>query len=162
MAAVRAVDALLLAFDHAWEHRWESLSTALDGVGPEEAGWQSPAYAEVEPEAGWPLPGTIHWQVAHVAHCKRHYADCLLQRERAGRPPEPPFVPGRGWDGTLAELRAAHARQREAIAALADAELDTRVGNAMSVAEFVAMTTRHDAWHASQIALARRLYRTRR
>ena len=66
------------------------------------------------------------------------------------------------FDEDLALLRHAHARQREAIAALTDADLDGRVGSAMNVAEFIAMTVRHDVWHASQIAVARRLYRNRR
>jgi uncharacterized damage-inducible protein DinB len=159
---MRAVDLLLLAFDHAFEHRWESLAAALDGVGPEEAGWQSPAYADAEPEAGWPLPGTIHWHVAHLAHCKRHYTELVLQRERAGRPPAPSFRANPTFDESLAELKAAHARQRAALAALTDAELEMRLGNGDVLAEFVSACTRHDAWHAAQIALARRLHRTRR
>lgn len=159
---MRAVDVLLLAFDHASSHRWESLQEALKGVTPEEAAWQAPAYADAEHEAGWPRPGTIHWQVAHIAHCKRYYADVLTQRDRAGRPPAPPRPPDLDWAAEQAELEAAHTAQRASIAALTDADLATRVGDAMSVAEFVAMCTRHDAWHASQIAVARRLYRTRR
>jgi hypothetical protein len=99
--------------------------------------------------------------VAHIAHCKRHYAEVLTQRDRSGRPPAPPRPPDLDWASERAELEAAHAAQRAAIAALTDADLEARVGDAMSVVEFVAMVTRHDAWHASQIAVARRLYRTR-
>ena len=159
---MRAVDVLLLSFDHAWAHRWESFAAVLDGVHPDEAGWQAPAYGDAEVEARWPLPGSIHWQVAHTAHCKRHYAELLTQRDRAGRPPEPVREQALTFDEDLALLRHVHARQREAIAALTDADLDGRVGNAMNVAEFIAMTIRHDVWHASQIAVARRLYRNRR
>lgn len=159
---MRATDLLLLTFDHAWAHRWESLAAALDGVHPEEAAWQAPIYGDAETEPFWPLPGSIHWHVAHAAHCKRHYADLLLQRERAEPPPEPAREQALGYDEDLARLQQAHARQREAIAGLADADLDGRVGGRMGVAEFVAMTIRHDVWHASQIALARRLYRNRR
>jgi hypothetical protein len=158
---MRAVDVLLLAFDHAWSHRWESLREALAGVGAEEAAWQAPAYADVEREPGWPAPGSIQGQVAHVAHCKRHYTEFLTQRDRAGRPPAPPRTPDLDWQAELAELGAAHAAQRAAIAALSDADLATQVGNAMGVAEFVTMCTRHDVWHAAQLALARRLYRAR-
>lgn len=158
---MRAADLLLLAFDHAWGHRWESLSEVLKGLTPEEAAWQAPAYAGAEHEAGWPRPGTIHWQVAHVAHCKRHYTEFLTQRDRSGRPPAPPRPPDLDWAAERAGLEAAHAAQRIAIAGLSDADLGAQVGNAMSVAEFVAMCTRHDVWHAAQIAVARRLYRTR-
>lgn len=159
---MRALDVLLLSFDHAWAHRWESLSTALDGVHPEEAVWQAPAYGDAEIEAGWPLPGSVHWHVAHVGHCKRHYADLLAQRDRSGRPAQPAREGALTYDQDLALLRQAHARQRDGISALTDADLDLRLGNAMTVAEFLAMCVRHDAWHASQIAVARRLYRNRR
>lgn len=158
---MRALDALLLSFDHAWAHRWESLTAALDGVHPEEASWQSPAYRDAEPEAGWPLPGTLHWHVAHVGHCKLHYTDLVTQRDRPGRPPAPVRRAGNSYDDDVALLRHAHARQREALASLGDGDLPGRVGNGMSVAELVVMAVRHDVWHAGQIALARRLYRNR-
>ena len=158
---MRAVDAFLLHFDQAWDHKWESLTQTLVGVGPAEADWQAPCYADVEREAGWPLAGTVHWQVAHIAHCKRYYALMLTQRDRSGRPPESPRAPNLTWAQEVVELQAAHAAQRAAIAGLSDADLEARVGNAMGVGEFVAMCTRHDAWHAAQIAVARRLYRTR-
>ena len=159
---MRAVDVFLLSFDHAWAHKWESLSGVLDGVHPDEASWQAPPYGDAEVEPGWPLPGSIHWQVAHVVHCKRHYTDFLTQRDRAGRPPQPERTPGLTWDEELAGLKHAHTRQRDAMASLTDADLGTRVGNAMTVAEFLSMCIRHDVWHAAQIAVARRLYRNRR
>ncbi len=158
---MHALDVLLLAFDHAWEHRWESLQSALKGVEAPEAQWQAPAYAEAEREEGWPLPGSIAWQVAHVAHCKRYYTEVILQRARPGEPAMPPRPPHQGFEEEVAGLRAAHAAQRVAIAALSDADLEARVGSAMSLVEFVTMCTRHDVWHASQIAVARRLYRER-
>ena len=71
------IDTFLLQFDHAWGHDFESLAAALDGVTEEEAAWQAPAYAGAEREDGWPPPGSIHWQVAHVAHCKRYYTDLI-------------------------------------------------------------------------------------
>ena len=159
---MRAVEAFLLHFDHAWDHRWESLTQVLVGVDEVEAAWQALGYADVEREAGWPSPGTVHGQVAHIAHCKRYYALMISQRDHSGRPPAPPRTPDLTYAQEVAELQAAHAAQRAALATLTDADLDGRVGNAMGVAEFVAMCTRHDAWHAAQIAVARRLYRTRR
>jgi hypothetical protein len=155
------LDVLLLAFDHAWEHKWESLQGALRGVGPEEAAWQAPAYATAEREDGWPLPGSMAWQVAHLAHCTRYYTALILQRGRPGEPATPPRPPHQGFEEEVAGLRAAHAAQRAAIAALSDADLELRVGNGMGLVEFVTTCTRHDVWHAAQIAVARRLYRER-
>lgn len=158
---MRPVDVLLLAFDHAWEHKWESLQSALKGVEVQEAEWQAPAYAQAEREEGWPLPGSIAWQVAHVAHCKRYYTEVITQRARPGEPATPPRPAHQGFEQEVQGLRAAHAAQRAAIEGLGDTDLETRVGNAMSLVEFVTMCTRHDVWHAAQIAVARRLYRAR-
>ena len=40
-------------------------------------------------------------------------------------------------------------------------DLELRTGNDMSLSEFLRMMIRHDAWHASQIAVATRLWQTR-
>ena len=161
LGGVAEIDAHLLQLDHAWEHVWESLTAALDGVTQEEAFWQAPCYAGEEREEGWPPPGTIAWQLAHVTHCKRYYAAMCRQ---AGAPGPPDVVP---WTpcATLAELRAAvagaHAEERAAIAALGDERLGLTAGNGIPFREFVAGCVRHVTWHASQIAVARRLYRAR-
>lgn len=155
------IDAYLNQLDEAWSHPFESMSSALDGVTDDEAFWQAPCYADEEREEGWPPPGTIAWQIAHVAHCKRHYTDYFRRAGETERPPVEPWTPVE----TLAELRAAlvaaHTEQRAAIASLGDAGLDLTAGNDMPFREFLAMCIRHDSWHASQIAVARRLYRTR-
>jgi hypothetical protein len=156
-----AVRELLRAFDHAWQHKWESLSAALEGVTEEEAAWQAPCYAKEPREEGWPAPGTIRWQVAHVAHCKRHYTMFLRAPGSTERPPAPPHVPVASFAEDVDELREAHAGQRGAILALRDDQLPLPVGNGMPLGEFLAMAVRHDTWHASQIAVARRLYRNR-
>ena len=43
-----------------------------------------------------------------------------------------------------------------------DEDLALKCPNGMSVSEFMAGTIRHDTWHASQVAVARRLFRTSR
>lgn len=156
-----AVAQLLEAFDHAWSHEWESLRAALEGVGEEEACWQAEAYADEEPEAGWPRPGTIAWQVAHLAHCKRHYADVIRARAASEPPPVTPRTPLSSFDEERAALEAAHAAERAAIAALDDDELPAMACGKMPLGAFLAMATRHDTWHAAQIVVLRRLYRTR-
>jgi hypothetical protein len=160
-ASMNGMDAFLTQLDHAWDHKFESVQAVLADVAEEEAAWQAPCYADEPPEEGWPLPGTVHWQVAHLAHCKRHYAEFVLRRREPDRPPVVPRPPNRTFAEELTELAAAHTALREAIAACTDDELDVVVGNGMPLREFLAMSTRHDTWHAGQIAVARRLYRTR-
>ena len=158
---MRTVDVYLEQLDHAWDHKWESLTAALEGVTEEEAAFQSPCYAAEEPEEGWPAPGTVLWQIAHVAHCKRHYADILRSLGAPARPPVAPRSPCATLADERAALAEAHAGQRAAIAALDDTQLDASAGGGMSVREFLAMCIRHDTWHASQVAVVRRLFRTR-
>ena len=151
----------LRMFDDGWGHPFESFVEALEGVTAEEAAWQAPCYAGEEREEGWPPPGTIAWQVAHVAHCKRYYTKLIRERAKPGRPDADPRPPCADFAAERAELEAAHREQRDAIAAITDADLQDKVGNGMTLDEFLAMAIRHDIWHAAQIAVARRLFRTR-
>lgn len=160
-ARMTAVAAYLQQLDQAWSHKWESLRGVLDGVTEEEAAWQAPCYASEPPEEGWPLPGTIRWQVAHLAHCKRYYAACVRARGAPGRPPDPVRAPTASFAEDLRALEAAHADQRAAIAECGDTDLDTKVNGAAPLSEFLASTIRHDTWHGGQIAVARRLWRRR-
>ncbi len=157
-----AIDVYLEQLDDAWGHRRESLRGVLDGVGAEEAEWQAPCYAGEEREDGWPAPGSIRWQVAHIALCKRHYAACVRARGGTGRASEPVRAPTVAFADDLRELEAAHAGERAAFSACADADLSTTVNGTTPLREFLAMSIRHDTWHASQIAVARRLWRHRR
>ena len=143
----------LAQLDGAWEHKWESLQGALEGVTEEEAAWQAPCYAKEEREEGWPPPGTILWQVAHIAHCKRYYRKVILHAGEE-RPPVDARTPLATLAEELAALTEAHRAQRDAIASLTDEELQEH-------ADFLTHTIRHDTWHAAQIALARRLHRKR-
>ena len=155
------LDTHLRHFDDGWSHRFESLTAVLQDLTDEEAFWQHPAYAGESPEEGWPPPGSVAWQVAHVAHCKRHYTDICLHAESEERPEVRPWTPCRTVAELLEVLGAAHREQREAIAGLGEDRLDLDAGNGMPYREFLAMCIRHDAWHAGQMAVARRLYRTR-
>jgi hypothetical protein len=153
--------AYLRQFDDSWSHYCESLCDVLAGVTEEEAFFQAPCYAADPAEGDWPAPGTIAWQVAHLVHCKRHYTECL---RRAGAEERPPVTAWASLD-TFAEMRtlldSVHAQQRAVLAAFSDARLDLVAGNGMPFREFLSMSIRHDAWHGAQIAVARRLYRTR-
>jgi hypothetical protein len=149
------------ALGDAWEHRWESIFSALRGVTDLEADWQAPCYRAEEPEPGWPPPGTIRWQVAHVAHCKRYYAAVLAARGRAKKPAVAARIAPTDFAGETAALEAAHRAQVAGVARLVPSDLDVRVPTGMSVRELLDHQVRHDVWHAAQIVVARRLYRTR-
>lgn len=151
---MRAIEVFLRQFDDAWRHRWESLLPVLDGVTEEEAAWQPPCYRS-EPATA-PPAGTILWQIDHLARCKRAYTATLR-----GHSPEKPPEAARTFAEALERLADAHRAQRETIASLVDADLDRPAEDGMTVAEFLTSTIRHDTWHASQIAVARRLWRTR-
>ncbi len=155
------VEAFLRQLDDAWEHKWESLSTVLAAVAEKEAEWQAPCYESEEQEKGWSPPGTIRWQVAHIAHCKRHYTDFIKAPGSSERPPVPTRKPTESFDEDRKELRSAHAGERDAIASLSESHLELPVGNGMRLDIFLAMAIRHDTWHAAQIAVVRRLWRTR-
>jgi len=156
---MKAKDAFLRQLDDAWAHKWESLSAVLEGVTEEEANWQAPCYASEEREEGWPAPGTVRWQVAHVAHCKRYYTKFVRAPGVLERPQADARVPPATFAAEVAALKEAHAAQRAALDALDDGDLAKPVGNGMPMDEFLAMAIRHDAWHGAQIAVARRLFR---
>ena len=151
--------AYLQAFDDAWAHAWESLESALDGVSEDVARYQHPAYAQEAREEGWPAPGSIAWQVAHVTHCKRHYTELIRGVGQPGEPEVEAWTAISSFSGLLDALKAAHEAQRAAIQDLDEEHLDLRVREGVALREFLAMCIRHDTWHAAQIAVARRLAR---
>ena len=150
--------AYLRQLDDAWEHQWESLKMALHGLDADEAAWQAPAYRDEPAEDGWPLPGSAQWHIAHLTHCKLHYAAVI--RGRAAEAPSPePRKPVAGFDEELEALARAHAEEREAFAGVRDEDLDIVAGGKMPLREFLSMAVRHDTWHAGQLVVARRLQR---
>jgi DinB superfamily len=158
---VSQVPYLLQMFDDNWSHKCESLHSVLHDVTSEESLWRDPAYASEPRIAGLPEPGTIRWQVAHLEHCARHYTQILRDRPVVHEPPTPPL-----GTADLPELihRLEEARRllREEIERLSEVDLDSPCARGMSVAEFVRMAIRHEAWHAGQLVILRRLYRQRR
>ncbi len=156
------VGAIVHGFDDAWDHAWESVQSSLKGVTTEEATWQHACYHDVEREEGWPLPGSVSWHVAHLTHCKRHYADVVRARHTSSMPEPRPWKAMPDFDATQTALREAHEDLRAAIAEVSDDDLEIALPRDMTVASFLHMVTRHDVWHAAQIAVARRLARMRR
>ena len=150
---------ILAAYDDAWSWRWESLTAALNGITDEEAAFQHPIYSDVEREEGHPPSGSILWHLVHLAHCYRHYVSAIKRRPDAPEefpPPEASLLAE-----AISNLERYRLELRTAIASVPEEELDDEVFNYKTVAQLARMTVRHDAWHASQIAIAKRLYRMR-
>jgi len=59
----------------------------------------------------------------------------------------------------LNRLAQTRTELRAEIARLQDADLEAPCRAEMTVAEFLLMIIRHEAWHAGQIVVIRRLYR---
>jgi hypothetical protein len=153
-----AKDELLRMFDDAWGHPDESLLTALDKLTVDEAQWQHAAYAAERAFPSMPPPGTVLWQIAHLEHSARHYAELIRQRPLSEEPITPP-PSTHILEDLLTALHQAHAHFREVIAELAENDVNQPCARGMNVAEFIRMAVRHSTWHASQIATVRRLYR---
>ena len=159
---MRAVDVFLRQIDDGWEHAWESLVPTLSGITEAEAAWQAPCYRDEPAQPGLPPPGTIHGQIHHMAECTRYYTAQLENRGPGGEQAENSRVeplPLASFPETWKRLQEIHGTRRELVASLPDADLDLRVRNGMTVAEYLTGTIRHDIWHAAQIAVARRLWR---
>lgn len=149
---------LLRMFDDAWDHRDESVHAALKGITPEEAKWQHPAYAAGTPEHGMPPPGTVLWQIAHLAHSAAHYT-CILRDRPVREEPRTPPPAGSTLSALRTQMERHHAALRSEIAALSDRDLRPVCAREMTVEAFLRMAIRHDSWHAGQIVVIRRLYR---
>jgi hypothetical protein len=76
-ASTSSVQLFLQSFDDAWSHKLESILAVLKDVTPDESIWQHPAYAGEKHMLGLPAPGTVLWQIAHLEHCARHYAQIV-------------------------------------------------------------------------------------
>jgi hypothetical protein len=150
---------ILAAYDDAWSYKWESLTAALNGVTEEEAVYQHRIYSDVEREAGHPLSGSILWHLVHLAHCYLHYVSAIERRPEASEEFPPPEA--NSLEEAIANLKHYRAELRNAIASVPEEQLDDEVSNYKTVAQLARMTVRHDAWHASQIVIAKRLYRMR-
>ncbi len=153
---MRAVDVFLRQIDEAWRHEWESLMPVLEGVTDDEASWQAPCYREEPAESDWPAPGTIYWHVVHIAECKQAYTAHMRGAETG------PFELAGSFAADVEQLKRIHRVQREAIASLSDDDLEKVLTNDTPLGEYLTSTIRHDTWHAAQIAVARRLWRTRK
>lgn len=155
--ATTAKDELLAAFDDALSYQWESVEAALRDVSDLDAWYQHPAYLGEPTDDGYPPAGTIMWQVVHLAHCYRYYRANIIERPNAVD--DPPTPRATTLDEAIAELRRYRSELRETIASLRDEDFAERLKNYESISEQMRMMIRHDAWHAGQIVVIKRLHR---
>ena len=150
---------LLNAFDENWSHRWESLRPLLIDVADDEASWQHQAYIDEEDPMGLSEPGTIRWHVGHLEQNARRYTHILRSRPVAKNPdvPAPVLTNIRDMVDRFERVRN---ELRAEIAQIEDADLNAPCRGEMTIGEFVRMVIRHETWHAGQIVIIRRLYRT--
>lgn len=158
---MRSVDVMLAGFDHALQHDWESLHSALHGLTPDEATRQHPAWAHEPHDDCVGKPGTVLWFLNHLEHCHRHYTAVLRGRPNKTSPDTRP--PGElDLARVLPALHAASVELRAEIAKLSDADLDQPcTTDNKPVVEFLLGVVRHIAWHGGQIATLRRLHAKR-
>jgi hypothetical protein len=152
-------EVLLAAFDDTLSYPEESLEYILRDLTEEEARYQHLSYDSEPPEENYPPAGTALWHLVHLAHCYKHYVNKIEYR-----PNQPPDILAPAADSLLEaiqNLRTHRARLRETFAALPESAFDEPIANYPSIAAFMRMVTRHDAWHSGQIAVVRRLFRTR-
>lgn len=152
---------LLKAFDDNWSHRWESLRPLLVEVTDDEASWQHQAYTGERDPMGLAEPGTIRWHVGHLEQNARRYVHVLRSRPVAKNPDVPAPTLSNIRD-IVERFERVRSELRAEIAQVEDADLDDLCRGEMTVGEFVRMVIRHEIWHAGQIVVIRRLYRTSR
>lgn len=152
---------LLAAFHDAWSHKWESFELVTRDLTDAEVEFQHAAYANEKQEDGWPKPGTILWQLVHIEYWYRYYIDCLenpMNEPSSFPPPNSATNLAEATERLLATRRTLGHRIHD----LPDEGLDIMMKGRLRTGEFIRMIIRHDSWHSSQIAVARRLYRTRK
>ena len=86
----------------------------------------------------------------------KFFANEPIAREPATPPPGIAELPE-----LINRLERARRLLREEIQRLSEVDLDAPCARGMGVAEFVRLVIRHEAWHAGQLAVIRRLYRQR-
>ncbi len=152
-------DELLIAFDDAQTHAWESIEYAIKDLTDEEALYQHPAYGDVTPEGGHPPAGTALWHLVHLQNCYDYYN--LGIRSRPNKPEEIGTTGAATVAEAVAKLKWSRNELRRSVAALSEEQLDEALGSGRTVIELVRASIRHDAWHSGQVVMSRRLWQNR-
>ena len=119
----------------------------------------TPSYAAEPLEENYPPAGTILWHLVHLAHCYKHYVNKIEQRPKQ---PQDILAPEAGsLEEALQNLKSYRLRLRDTFASLSDEAFNEPIASYRDVATFARMVIRHDGWHAGQIAVIRRIVRSK-
>ena len=151
-------NALLRGLDQSFDgDGWHgpTLLAAADGMGAAEAVWR-PA-----PDAHNAWEYVVH--AAYWTHrALRHVApDPPQEFDEPGSNFFPRPAPSRTLAGDVERLRQWHGRLRAAVATLDPGRLDEAAYDGYSVRDLVVGVAAHDAYHAGQVRLVRRLWALR-
>lgn len=153
-------DLLLDVIDRAYDVKsWHgtNLRGSIRGVGAEEAAWR-------------PAPGrhNIHELVVHAAYWKYVVRRRLLGEKRGSFPlkgsnwyARPEGEPDdRAWKDDVALLAETHRALRAAIESFSPRHLKRKAGREFDNLRLITGVAAHDVYHAGQIQLIKRLYRS--
>ncbi|MFD0694606.1 DinB family protein [Paenibacillus sp. GCM10027628] len=149
------INQLLLQWDHIWEkEEWTvPVSAALEGVTAKEAAWVPPG------------GGNTIWQTLNHMN---YYNERLLSRltdtsfdktantneETFGQPGNPEDLAG--WQAAVQQAQSIAQNLRAALAALTDSDLERPYASS-TLGNELPLWIMHDAYHAGQIVLTRKL-----
>lgn len=157
MAVMTRIETLAQTLNDAWTHKYESLEPLLETLTEDMASYQHAVYADTPAEEPWPPHGSIKWHLAHMAYWSEYY---LAQLQQWGTPchTTTPAFESHDLPYLLDRLRNAHNAVVAHVQSLTDDQLSSLTGST-TLQTYILMCARHDTWHASQIAVAKRLYR---
>lgn len=150
---------LLTTFDDTCDHRWESFALVMKDVDQDMARYQHPIYSSEADREYNTKKGSIVWHIAHLAHCQLQYADVITGRPEV--PTEPPSPNINSLEAALEQITLSRAKLRSAIESVSEDELSDKVCSGDTVAGYIQTILRHDAWHFGQMAVVKRLYRSK-
>ena len=156
---VNMKEALIQALDEAYDRKsWHgtNLRGSLRRISPEEAVAR--------------LKRGSHniWEIAvHAAYWKYVVRRRIVGLRRGSFPlkgtdwfPRPQTVSKAAWEEDLRLLDGEHLKLREAIESLSEKDLDRESGE-LTLAALIRGVTAHDLYHAGQIQLLKRIFRSR-
>lgn len=155
-----SIQLLLRNLDQGYDHKsWHGpiLKGSLRGVSAEQAAWR-------------PAPDRHNiWELAvHAAYWKYSVLR-RLRRDEVRFPlkgsnwfPRPEEVSETAWKADLRVLEETHRELRRAVESLRDEDLETiPEGSKTRIVDLVLGVAHHDIYHAGQIQLLKKMYRSR-
>lgn len=140
----------------SWNHPWEGFMTCFIGCSQDEIDWVDESYQDCEQEIGWPKTGSISWHLNHVAACKNAYTADIKNPNQENN--ESNWAVISKIELFNAALKICNDNFVNACLS-ANPEVKIQGKGGMTLVSYIGVATRHEIWHAGQIALLRRLYK---